>query len=232
MIDILLPLGNGSITGDKELRVALRSISLYAQNLRRVWVVGHRPRWFRETSVFRCIERPEFKAPKESRISLKVLWAFENLDVTDSVAFWNDDYVLTRSFDIEQTPPLFSGDLWTKRASPWGQARRETYTALVEAGLPTKNYDIHVPIIFERENFVSLRDWWGKGYVGKSIYGNHFYKGRGRGTADCKLWKGWRGRVDKRFEKRFVISYGNVAVRRGLMRWLMEKFSEPCDAEG
>jgi hypothetical protein len=231
MIDIVIPLGPGSIAGDKELRIALRSISRYAENLRRVWVVGHSPGWFRETDVYRLAPRPEFKCPKESRISLKILWAFENLEISDRVAFWNDDYVLTKTCDIENIKPFYSGDLWTKRASPWGRARRSTYQALAEAGLPTKNYDIHMPIVFEREKYTSLRKWWDKGYVGKSVYGNHMCAGKSSRTADCKLWKGWKSRVDERFRRRFVVSYGNTAARRGLIRWLLERFPEECEAE-
>jgi hypothetical protein len=232
VIDIIIPLGTGSVDGDNELRVALRSISRYAENLRKVWVVGHIPVWFRETDVYRPAPRPELKCPKESRISLKVLWAFENLDISDKAAFWNDDYVLTKACDIEQIRPLYSGGLWMKRGSPWARSRRKTYRALADAGLPTKNYDIHVPMIFERDKYVLLRDWWDKGYVGKSVYGNHMCASESGRGLDCKLWKGWRRRVDSQFHRRSVISYGNAAVRRGLMRWLLEKFPEPCDAEG
>jgi hypothetical protein len=231
MIDIVLPLGKGSCSSDTELRIALRSIDRHAVNVRRVFVVGHRPEWFKDTDKFRSAKRPEFSLQKESRISLKVLWAFETLDTTDTVAFWNDDYVLTKNTDIASIPDLYSGCLWTKRKSPWGESRRKTSAALSEAGMPTRNYDIHMPMLFEREKFLSIRPWWGQGFTGKSVYGNHFCHEVSRRVSDCKLWTGWRRKVRRKTSNRFVISYGNAAARTGLLGWLSAQFSEPCEAE-
>jgi len=232
MIDILLPLGPGSLNGDdRELRYCLRSIEKHAKGLRRVWIVGHRPRWGRESDAVRFVERAEFDAPKESRISLKVLWAFENLDVTETVAFWNDDYVLTKDTDLPLIPNYYSGGLWTKRRSPWGAARRATRAALIAAGLSARNYDIHVPILFEREKYIALGSWWSKGYVGKSVYGNHYCHSNSHATADCKLWRGWRSRVAKKTSRRFVVSYGDVAARRGLLGWLEQALPQPSAPE-
>jgi len=232
MIDILLPLGPGSWKGeDRELRYCIRSIERNAKNLRRVWIVGHCPRWLRETDTVRVARREEFASPKGSRISLKVMWAFEHLDMTDTVAFWNDDYLLTKDVDISAIPNFHAGRLWMARKTPWGALRRKTHAALEAAGLPTRHYDIHVPMLFERHKFLQLRDWWTKGYVGKSVYGNHYCESNRRRTSDCKLWKGWRDKVKRRSSERFVISYGNVALQRGLCSWLEANAPAPSPCE-
>jgi hypothetical protein len=233
VIDILLPLGPGSWKGqDSELRFCIRSIEKHAKNLRKVWVVGHCPSWLRETDTVRIAPRQEFDAPKGSRISLKVLWAFENLDMTNTVAFWNDDYLLTRRVDISVIPNFYSGKLWMARRTPWAALRRETHAALESAGLPTRNYDIHVPMLFERAKFLQLRDWWDKGYVGKSVYGNHFCESDRSKSSDCKLWRRWYCKAEKRYQKRFVISYGNTALKNGAGYWIEAKVPIPSKCEG
>jgi orotate phosphoribosyltransferase len=230
-IDILLPLGNGSKHQDLELRMALRSIRRHALGVRHVWIVGHVPAWLREDDRVRLAHRREFRGPKASRIALKVQWAFEHLDLTECVAFWNDDYILLKDYDIRSIPDYYRGDLWRTGPSGWHQLLRSTHQALREAGLLTRHYDIHVPIIYQRQKFLELTAWWSRGLVAKSVYGNHHCNAVAQTTRDCKLQAGWRERIDRVARQRWVLSYGDGALRTGFGDWLQERFSLPTAAE-
>jgi SAM-dependent methyltransferase len=236
-IDILLPLGPGSRYGDLELRIALRSIEQYASGLRRVVIVGHAPAWLRETDRVRIVRRKEWKCNKAARISQKVRWAFERLDLTDTIAFWNDDYALTNPVDIRRIPTYYRGQLWRTGRDGWATLLNHTATVLRDAGRPQRHYDIHVPILFEREKFLAINDWWDRsrndrrGYVMKSIYGNIHCHGTATTTKDCKVKVDWQKRIDRVAKRRWVISYGDAALGTGLDKWLKARYPTPTAAE-
>ena len=136
-----------------ELRIALRSIDRHALGLRCVVLIGAVPAWLRETDRLQIVRRDEFQTNKASRISLKVQWAFETLDLTQTVAFWNDDYVMLKPFDIRTIPPIYRGNLWRRPTNGWRRLLNHTAETLHAAGLSQHNYDIHVPILYARDEF-------------------------------------------------------------------------------
>lgn len=236
-IDILLPLGPGSHWDNVELRMAIRSIERHAQGLRRIVVVGSIPKWLRETDRVLPVNLSEFRCNKASRISLKVKWAFEHLDLTDTVAFWNDDYILSQDTDLRTIPDYYHGSLGHPNAkTAWQRLLQHASTVLAAAGLPTRHFDIHVPILYERTKFLAINDWWERsrteqpGLVAKSVYGNNHCQTTAVRHADVKLSGGWRSRIDA-VERRWVFSYGDDALRTGLADWLQNRFPEPSPSE-
>ena len=238
-IDILLPLGRGSQHDNLELRAALRSIERFATGYHRVVVVGAIPPWLRATDRVRPVPRSEFQGNKASRISSKVLWAFDELsDLTDTVAFWNDDYVLTRPCDVRTIADSYHGSLCHPHAKThWQKLLEHTGAALAAAGIPNRHYDVHVPMRLERAKFQSLRQWWDRsrkdrlGYVMKSVYGNNWCHATAIASPDRKLGAEWQRRIDAEWTDRWVFSHGEDAMRAGFGRWLLTTFPDPTPAE-
>lgn len=234
-IDILLPLGPGSVFNNIELKYAIRSIEYYATGWNRIYVVGTIPSWLEESERIKPVFKKEYNHNKATRISRKVLWSFENLPLTENIAFWNDDYFLINPIDVRTIPPYYRGIL--KRdptRGGWYKTLNVTSEALLEAGLQNRHYDIHVPIILNRDKFCSLGDWWrrsrnvpGMGYVMKSIYGNNFCENESISTKDCKFQNGWSSKKinNMRNNGRWVISYGDGALKSGLDIWMSEQFT-------
>lgn len=237
LIDILLVLGPGSRHEDIETRMALRSIERYASGYRRVVIVGAVPGWLRETERVRLVWRNEYRHNKASRISRKVWWAFENLDVTSTVAFWNDDYLLLNPVDVRTIPAHFRGRLQRRENGGWSRLLNGTAEALAAAGLPTRHYDIHVPILLERSKYLSLTTWWQRsqthprGLVMKSVYGNHFCEQVCVSTMDRKVQSNWERGLEKLNPKRWIISYGDGALKTGLIDWMHRNYPQPSPAE-
>jgi hypothetical protein len=236
-IDILLPLGPGSSHNNAELRFALRSIEAHAQGLRRIVIVGAIPAWLRETDRVLPVRLAEFKTNKASRISSKIEWAFQHLDLTPTVAFWNDDYVLTRSIDIRTIKDTYHGSLRHPHAqTSWQRLLQHAASTLSAAGLPTRHYDIHVPILLRRDLYLALADWWDRsrreapGLVMKSVYGNHHCQGTSVVSPDKKLGTTWRKRIDS-VSRLWLFSYGDDALKTGLANWLQHRFPTPSPAE-
>jgi len=236
-IDILLPLGPGSRFENVEIRHAIRSIEQHAIGLRHIVIVGAIPRWLRETERVRLVPLREFRCNKASRISLKVKWAFENLDLTERVAFWNDDYLMLRNFDIRAIPDYYRGELWRSRKDSWRRLLNHTAETLHAHGYGVKHFDIHVPIIYERAKFLAINDWWERGrldkqgLVAKSVYGNIHCAATATPSRDAKVQSEWQRRIDEIAGRRWIMSYSDGALKAGIAEWMKAQWPEPSEAE-
>jgi hypothetical protein len=235
-IDIVIPLGSGSKHRNAELRFALRSIERFALGVRRVVVLGVDP-GFLSDDVWH-VPCDDVEGNKEYRIAAKFLWAFENVPgLSPVVAMWNDDYVLTREVDVRELKLEHRGSLADAAARHHNQrysaALALTASELRRENLDIYHYDIHRPVLYDGKFFISLLPWWiksgrsGCGMVVKSVYGNNWLAGRdpGEQVRDCKL-TGFRSaaRVRRRIRHRWVFSYSDRALERGLYEWLRGEF--------
>jgi hypothetical protein len=220
--------------------MALRSIERHAVGLRRVVVLGAIPSWLRETDRVQPVPLKEFQTNKASRISQKVLWAFEHLDLTPAIAFWNDDYLMLRAQDIRSIPAIYRKELWRRPSGGWRKLLRHTAQALHAAGFTQHHFDIHVPIVYDRDKFVGIRDWWERsrldalGYVAKSVYGNVVSVPHEKSVVlgrDSKVQGNWKGRIDDIAARRWVVSYGDGALQAGFADWMQSRFPDPTAAE-
>jgi hypothetical protein len=173
-MDIVYPLGNGSTWDDNELRFSLRSISDRLQNFKNVYVIGHRPKWLK--NVIHIPESDPYTC-KEANIARKVLRACQEKALSKDFLFMNDDHFLLRESDI--SIPFWRGPELKDHEAPknnYQRAVKNTRRALIERGLSFHNFDIHVPIVYNKELFpgvINSFDWSVKnGYVLKSLYCN------------------------------------------------------------
>jgi hypothetical protein len=233
-------LGSGSQFKDLELRYCLRSLEKFGRGIRRVVIIGQRPKWLSDAAVH--IFCPYFDGPKDARIAFKTLWAFQHTDISDEILFANDDYVFMAPFDVRLVPPYQRGTLLDAanrhdgNPSDYHQILKATHDLLTFAKLPADFYDIHVPIRYVREKFIALRPWWDKakaaknGLVIKSIYSNVTRKGlAGPFLADCKVGEFTTADaldriLAKQFPGRFVMSYSDTPLYDNFEEWLYRHF--------
>lgn len=245
-IDVVVPLGNGSKFRNCELRYFLRSLEKYAKGVRGVVILGDDPH-FLKGGAKRC-PTPFTNFNKEARIMHKILWAFENVPLTDKILFANDDYVFNKPFDVREVKSYHRGTLmsWATPKEPeakrngYQEALYQTHLALTKAKLPAFDYDCHVPIVFDRKRFLSLRPWFDlqrttkpTGLVGKSLYGNNINRPvPGPQIKDCKFYTytdaAW---VDSVIEDRWQFSYSDKALYRGFEKYLFKRFPNPSQFE-
>lgn len=239
-IDILLPLGPE--TGDHywETRFALRSIEKNANGWRRVIVLGKDPGFLSKTSdKILFVPLHEFPCNKEARISNKVVWAFKNIsDISDYVAFWNDDYALLKPTDVRSIPFFRKREDLIKcangSAGRYQTAIKTTGRMLTKEGHPMWQYDLHLPIVYHGDRFLELKWWWAQsqmtthGLLVKSIYSNVWLPEPGPVHTDCKMQS-----IEElaRAQDRFCFSYNDMAFNNGLKDWLKKQFPDPSSME-
>jgi hypothetical protein len=183
MIDIVYVLGNGSRWKDNEIRFSLRSIEKHGSGFRNVYIIGNCPVFLKKVFHIPFPDRYNREHGKERNIATKLLRACECKALSDRFIFFNDDHFLLHDVKLEKFPYYHRGFLQESIAggnqfNNYKKSMRNTLEALRLKGLKTVDFDIHTPIVYDKEQFpriISQFDWnlkWG--YVIKSLYGNSF----------------------------------------------------------
>lgn len=192
MTDIVIPLGRGSTCANEELRYSLRSIEKYALGVGKVYIIGEKPHFISD-EVIHIPHKDRFQ--KEANIKEKILKACSIPELSEMFCFTNDDIYWLRSTDVETIPFFRKGgtDLAQNRAafkSTYGVSIANTVWSLSENNLPLHHFDIHVPILYNKNVFpviMSRYDWRvNNGYVIKSLYCNTL-KIQGAALKDNKI---------------------------------------------
>ena len=238
MIDILYVLGDGSKWGNQELRFSLRSLCRFASGIGRVFVVGKDPGFLRDCTV---LEVPDPTKTKEYNITYQVLWACQNLDISENFLRVDDDTFLVAPIGAENYPNYCTGTLEEKIRRAIAQRYRTALTLtrdkLISLGKPTMSFEPHAPIILNRTRFRGLLEYWDEsrrlkcGYTLRSFYCN-YYGVPGTPMADCKLrFPQGPEAVMARIKDRHVFSVFDTAIPLGVGKILAEMFPEKCRFE-
>lgn len=225
MIPVMYPLGTGSKLNNWELRMSLRSVEKHLSNYGEVIIVGEKPDWIQNVNH---ISYPDESKIPDYNIMKKTERAFQEVE---KLLFFNDDHYLLEDFDAESFPSFYSDTLdnYVKRRGldGYGKRARNTLEHLKNKHLPTKFFDIHTPIIYERDPFFEnvVSSPWEKskeGFVIKSLYANAL-KIEGIEEKDCKSIAAPRIPVK--------VYSSNSHVRASVQRFLLETFPKKSKYE-
>jgi len=178
MIDVVYVVGTGSPWQDGELRFSLRSLEKFVSGIGNVYIVGHCPRW--ATNVFH-LQYPDPFPCKERNIMLKMARICGHPDLSETWLSLHDDHFALDFQEAGEIPNYSGGSLerMVAKAKPgnnWREAVQNTNNVLKSKNLPTHNFDIHTPILIDKEKFPAIMDSYNwktpRGYVVKSLYAN------------------------------------------------------------
>lgn len=178
MIDIVYPLGKGSHYKDDELRFSLRSVEKYLSGYDKVWIIGERPEWLQNINHIPFDD--DITKPPDYNIMRKISRAIEEPELTDDFLFLNDDHFLLHPFTANEFPYFYEKTLEVylkeRGSDTYGRRAKNTLEHLKANNLPTKHFDIHFPIIYNKSLFLqhvtNAVDWNKNAYVIKSMYAN------------------------------------------------------------
>lgn len=219
MIDLVYPIGHGSLWNNNELRYSLRSVEQHLVGFRNVVIVGERPDWLTNVIHIPC---PDLGRTRPEHIYRKILKACQSSEVSDDFLFMNDDFFYLQDRQADKIPWYSDGTLDSviEKERPTKAYTRmliHTRNWLENRGLPTIHYDIHVPCIYKKQEFIRVFqdvDWsQGPGYVIKSMYANRvgvqpaFYE-------DCKINgpQEYIAAIEYLVRDRFVFSIGDNVI--------------------
>jgi hypothetical protein len=227
-MDILYPLVEQSRYRHFEFRMSLRSIEKHLGKVGTVYVIGHLPAW--ADNIVHIAAEDDTRRPPDFNIMNKIRLFCEQYQGEEFMLF-NDDHFLMSDFQADQFPYFYSGTLDDKvrrrGPDPYGKRMSNTLEYLKGKGYPTKHFDIHYPIIYNKTEFirtvVEAVDWKvSQGFVIKGLYCNSLGI-EGTATEDFKL----NSHPPK--ECRVFSTYPHI--KHSIQRFLAEKFPEQCKYE-
>ena len=199
MTDVVYITGGKSFWHNNELRFSLRSLCKHLKNMGKVFVVGKLPDWCKESrvgfmhdsgtqylhvsdGVIFIPAEDHILEKKEVRLYRKRMIACRDTRISDNALFIYDDEYLLEDHDADNFPPYCDGNLHTyfKRISKDGTHKnccRNTITALSAMDYPLVMYDVHAPMLVNKQHFIDITtnfNWKEvkDGFLIKSTYAN------------------------------------------------------------
>lgn len=174
---------------NEELRYSLRSL----ENLphRKVFIFGYIPKWIQNVEARPMIQHGLNKWEKTA----DSLWKVANeKDLSEDFILFNDDFFVMKP--VKELPYYFDrtleervGDFTRKNMISSYTARLlDATAALKERGKPTRNYELHLPMIFNKEKYKKLWELYPRIGAKRSLYGNEYNVG-GIQRPDCKVYQ-------------------------------------------
>lgn len=177
MIDLVYLYSSGSDTN--EIRYSLRSIFKHVSGLGKVFIVGDDPGIFKDVTI---IPMGNVHGVNLARnIYEKILAAAKHPEVSNPFICASDDYFLLHDYKAAELPFYYKWDfkqvLQGLSKDNWYKAYVEvTHEALVEKSLPTKWFNVHFPILYDKQKYIEVMgsfDWEKrKSFISKSLYAN------------------------------------------------------------
>ena len=159
----------------EELRYSLRSVEKNFPH-RFVWFVGGQPKGFHPD---RAIQHKQVGSTKWDMIKSSMWKAVENEELSDEFFLFNDDFFIMKPVKgewknfVDMTLSERIEEL--KLENPWlniyGRTLFKAEQELISLGAPTMNYDVHLPMLFNKANVAEAIKQCSSPQM-RSVYGN------------------------------------------------------------
>lgn len=137
----------------EELRYTLRSIEQNLTGYGQIFLIGDHPEWLTNVTV---IEATDFHV-KQSSLCNKMMLAARDERVSEKFIRWDDDHFLLKPLNAQDIKYWYS-----ERLSDWEKRARSVYRDVIirtkEENGDKEYFDVHTPIIIEKEKFLSMQD--------------------------------------------------------------------------
>lgn len=172
---------------NEELRYSLRSLKNFPHN--KVWIYGYCPKYIKPNHYVRVLQDQD---NKWQNVNKMLRLACINPKITDNFWLFNDDFFIMRP--VKNPTNHYNGDLYQRivkledkysKITKYSQLLRNCCKELESLGCDTKNYTLHVPMLFNKKKALelfSLTDFPGF----RSLYANYFKIG-GNQMRDVKI---------------------------------------------
>lgn len=232
MIDIVVPLGGKCIWQQNELRYCLRAIEKYLTGYRDIYIIGTRVKWLTGVKYLPFVEN---YTEKQRSIFQKLLTAANTPEISDPFLMFNDDHFLLKPLDVKDIKYWKHGtikDLIAKSLGTYQRTVANSYKYLVDKGWGQDNFDIHVPILYEKEKFKQLAgEDWSKEHIIKSLYCNK-HSIKGEEMKDLVIRKPMRREeIRQAIEGRLFFSINEAGTNEAMKTVLGELWPDPSKYE-
>ena len=227
-MDIFYVIGNGSRWQDNETKYSLRSLEMFGRNVDNVYIVGSKPNFL--NNKVKWISVSDIGYPSVNHW-YKVRKFFLETNIEKAI-YMMDDIFFTKEVDFNNYPFYQKGDLKYTSSNPTGYHKsiNNTKKTLEELGKPITNFEVHCPILYERDKFLSMTEMFEK-YRKKfpnfiqvrSLYCN-WSNITGKFTNDVKIFGKDMGKVITKLDILDCFSISNDSIKSGMGSILEKRY--------
>jgi hypothetical protein len=229
VIDVVYVLGSGSKWEDREFCHSLKSLHKRLKNFRRVVVIGNLPRSVNpDVPVPHFIPFADRDGCKQKNVRQKLLRICDEEAITPEFVLMNDDFFFLRDVEAPTLPYHRMGMLDQHiehregRPSSYLESLKITRAWLAERQLPTRDFEVHVPIRYTKETLrrvLTEFDWKAqRGALIRSLFCNMLGV-EGSILSDCKINEPLpRDQIVRRVAGRDYFSIGDAALKSADMK--------------
>ena len=182
---------------NEELRYSLRSLK-NLKGIGKVWIFGGCPSWVNEEEV-NVVRVEQDKGNKWENTAGNWIEICKNPEVSENFILMNDDFFVMRRTDTipyfyDRTLVARRNDFFVKmgylgyRANKYTRRLLQAEQALLKENLPTKNYELHLPMVFNKQKLGELIEKYNNLGAKRSLYGNTYAENSVQ-TIDVKIWE-------------------------------------------
>lgn len=191
-MDVVYLYSAGSNTN--EIKYSRRSFEKHLTGIDRFFIVGDDPGIFND--IIHIPVENKYKGNRARNIYEKILAACRRPDISKSFLCASDDHFLLKDFNASTFPYFHCGQFThtINRLTDKNYYKAyvvSTYKALLARKVSTLYFNVHTPIVYEKEKYIEVMqsyDWEVlKGYISKSLYANSLGL-TGEYTNDCKIF--------------------------------------------
>lgn len=235
-IDVVYILGDESRWDDREIFYSVRSVEKHLKNYRKIFIVGRKPIFFGPNVIE--IPYQDIFGNKARNIMAKIRRAATDTRVTGEFILMNDDYFLLEDVDATTYPYYYKNTLQKSvdincNNGDYLPHLQATLKLMQAHNLPTKNFDSHYLIRYNKAKFRAVCDKYdwavSHGFIMRSVYCNTLGI-EGIWREDCKInhphiyW-------DKATAGLPMFSIGHRSGCKALLNFLYSNFPKPSNAE-
>lgn len=224
-IDVVIPLGTGSTWDNNELRYCLRSIEKYLKNYNNIYIVGEKPDFINwNNGIFHIPFIEGYHASKN--IIDKLIVACSEDKISNDFIMFNDDHFLLQDTTATNYLEYYDGKLidriYSEDSDNWYHSYLDTTlnTLLEKGSYKLKYYDIHRPIIFNKDKLIEIHNNfdWNKKLLIKTIYCNYHNIKTDYPAQDFKIKEQLSYEEVKRaIWNRSIFSIGDRCLKKGFL---------------
>jgi hypothetical protein len=157
-LDVIYPLGTGSIWDNNEIKFSIRSLVAHVPNIGNVIIVGEKPKWLSKKAIHvPCPDLYEKRYNKaDTNMIHKVLEGLKHCK-TENFIRLSDDHVILKKPDFT---PYFLNKAPSLVLDPklpiYKKRMIRTLLKLKEMGRHHYIYDTHTPVICNKKSFIKV----------------------------------------------------------------------------
>ena len=230
--DIVYFVKDGDV--NEELVYSIRSV---VENFphRKIWIYGGKPKNIKEGHY---VPFKQFGETKWDKVKGMFASVCLNSEITDDFFLFNDDFFVINKvdkFEIYCRCPLPEHIVTIEQAyndapTLYTKQLRRTYYRLVELGMPTMSYELHMPMLFNKARLLQTIGAFSDYHCTRSLYGNYFNIG-GIQHADVKVYDKSKQNFDENFY--YLSTDDNAWIKDvvGVKSFIQKKFPNKSEYE-